>query len=45
VVGWSLLKLAIEQLLASGEVVCVERRGWRRVYDLTQRVVPAELRA
>jgi uncharacterized protein len=42
---WSPLKVAIEQLLASGEVVCVERRGWRRVYDLTERVVPAELRA
>jgi uncharacterized protein YcaQ len=42
---WSPLKVAIEQLLASGEVACVERRGWRRVYELTERVVPAELRA
>jgi uncharacterized protein YcaQ len=42
---WSPLKVATEQLLASGEVVCVERRGWRRVYELTERVVPAELRA
>jgi uncharacterized protein YcaQ len=26
-----------------GEVVCVERRGWKRVYDLAERAVPAEL--
>jgi uncharacterized protein YcaQ len=42
---WSPLKLAVEELLAGGEVVCVERRGWRRVYELTDRAVPAELRA
>jgi hypothetical protein len=42
---WSPLKLAVEELLAGGEVVCVERRGWRRVYELADRAVPAELRA
>jgi uncharacterized protein YcaQ len=42
---WSPLKRATEQLLAGGEVVCVERRGWRRVYELAERVVPAGLRA
>jgi uncharacterized protein YcaQ len=42
---WSPLKIAVEQLLAEGEVVCTTRRGWRRVYDLAERVVPAELRA
>src|SRR3954465_8823258 len=26
-----------------GEVVCVERRGWKRVYDLAERAVPADL--
>lgn len=26
-----------------GEVVCVERRGWKRVYDLAERAVPAAL--
>jgi uncharacterized protein len=41
---WSPLKAAVEQLLAEGEVVCVTRRGWRRVYDLASRAVPAELR-
>jgi uncharacterized protein YcaQ len=41
---WSPLKRAVEELLAGGEVVCVERRGWRRVYELTDRVVPEELR-
>jgi uncharacterized protein YcaQ len=42
---WSPLKIAVEQLLGSGEVVCTERRGWRRVYDLAERAVPAKLRA
>jgi uncharacterized protein YcaQ len=40
---WSPLKVAVEQLLAEGEVVCVTRRGWRRVYDLASRAIPAEL--
>jgi uncharacterized protein YcaQ len=30
-------------LLAAGDVVCVERRGWRRVYDLPERALPAEV--
>lgn len=42
---WSEVKVAVERLLAWGEVVCVERRGWKRVYDLPERVVPAELLA
>jgi uncharacterized protein YcaQ len=42
---WSPRKAAIEQLLALGEVVCTERRGFRRVYRLATRVVPAELLA
>ena len=40
---WSPLKRAAEELLAAGEVVCVERRGWHRVYDLAERVIPGEL--
>ncbi len=40
---WSEVKVAVERLLATGEVVCVERRGWRRVYDLPERAVPAHL--
>ena len=42
---WSAEKIALERLLAIGEVVCVERQAWRRVYDLAERVVPARLRA
>ncbi|MBI3521494.1 MAG: YcaQ family DNA glycosylase [Chloroflexi bacterium] len=40
---WSPLKIAVEHLLSVGEVVCVERRGWRRVYDLAERAIPARL--
>jgi hypothetical protein len=40
---WSDVKVAAEHLLSVGEVVCVERRGWRRVYDLAERAVPAHL--
>ena len=38
---WSDVKQAVEYLLACGSVVCVERRGWRRVYDLPERALPA----
>jgi uncharacterized protein len=41
---WSESKIAIEWLLDVGEVACVERRGWRRVYDLAERAIPASLR-
>jgi uncharacterized protein len=40
---WSDVKIAVELLLATGAVVCVERRGWRRVYDLPQRALPEHL--
>lgn len=40
---WSPLKIAVERLLSIGAVVCVERRGWRRVYDLAERAIPAKL--
>src|SRR4051812_35623778 len=42
---WSEAKVAVEWLLDIGEVVCVERRGWRRVYDLPERVLPPDLLA
>jgi uncharacterized protein YcaQ len=42
---WSDHKIGIEWLLDIGEVVCVERVGWRRVYDLAERAVPADLLA
>lgn len=41
---WSEAKIGVERLLAFGDVVCVERRGWRRVYDLPERAVPEALR-
>ncbi|MGP2442196.1 winged helix-turn-helix domain-containing protein [Streptomyces sp. JW3] len=40
---WSGEKVAVERALMYGEVVCVERRGWKRVYDLAERAVPDEL--
>ncbi len=42
---WSPLKRAAEQLLAAGEVVCVTRRSWQRVYDLAERAIPEGLRS
>ncbi|MGD9956575.1 MAG: crosslink repair DNA glycosylase YcaQ family protein, partial [Candidatus Nanopelagicales bacterium] len=42
---WSEAKVAVEWLLDVGEVVCVRRVGWRRVYDLAERAIPPELRA
>jgi len=40
---WSEVKIAVEWLLDTGEVICVRRTGWRRVYDLPERVLPREL--
>jgi uncharacterized protein YcaQ len=40
---WSETKIAVEWLLDTGEVVCAERRGWKRVYDLAERAVPGDL--
>jgi uncharacterized protein YcaQ len=43
--NWSEAKIAIELLYQKGEVVCTNRRGWRRVYDLPERAIPAALLA
>jgi uncharacterized protein YcaQ len=40
---WSETKIAVEWLLDTGQVICARRTGWRRVYDLPERVLPAEL--
>ncbi|MEV7427854.1 crosslink repair DNA glycosylase YcaQ family protein [Streptomyces sp. NPDC091212] len=40
---WSEAKVAVERALMYGEVVCVGRRSWKRVYDLAERAVPAGL--
>ena len=42
---WSEVKIAAEWLLDLGTVVCRERRGFERVYDLAERAIPASLRA
>ena len=42
---WSETKIAAEWLLDIGELVCRERRGFARVYDLAERAIPAELLA
>ena len=41
---WSEIKIAAEWLLDTGELVCRQRRGFQRVYDLADRAIPAELR-
>jgi uncharacterized protein YcaQ len=40
---WSDVKIAVEWLLDVGDVICVRRTGWRRVYDLPERVLPGDL--
>jgi len=42
---WSPMKVAVERLLDLGQVVCTTRRGWRRVYDLTERALPPQVAA
>ncbi|MFD3726037.1 winged helix-turn-helix domain-containing protein [Streptomyces sp. NPDC058671] len=40
---WSDAKIAVERALMYGEVVVIERRGWKRVYDLAERAIPEAL--
>ncbi len=40
--GWSKAKQALEALLESGYLAIAGRRGFTRVYDLVERVIPAE---
>jgi hypothetical protein len=40
---WSDTKIAVEWLLDTGDVICVRRDGWRRVYDLPDRILPGDL--
>ena len=42
---WSAVKVAVEWLLDVGEVVCTQRRGFQRVYDLAERALPRRLLA
>ncbi|MHB9753439.1 winged helix-turn-helix domain-containing protein [Streptomyces sp. BYX5S] len=40
---WSESKIAVERALMYGDVVCTERRGWKRIYDLAERAIPSDL--
>ncbi|MFK4072389.1 winged helix-turn-helix domain-containing protein [Ectopseudomonas khazarica] len=40
---WSAEKTALEWLFAAGEVTVAGRRGFERLYDLPERVIPGEL--
>jgi uncharacterized protein YcaQ len=40
---WSEIKIAAEWLLDTGELVCRQRRGFQRVYDVADRAIPAEM--
>src|ERR1700728_2667678 len=40
---WSEVKIAVEWLLDTGDAICARRTGWRRIYDLPERVVPKDL--
>lgn len=37
---WKPEKVALEQLFIEGELMVVERRGFQKVYDLTERMLP-----
>lgn len=37
---WSETKSTVEWMLLTGEVACTQRVGWRRVYSLSENVIP-----
>jgi uncharacterized protein len=43
--GWSTHKAALEYLWFTGEVAIVGRDGFQKIYDMAERVIPAEHRA
>lgn len=40
---WKPAKLALEQLFLEGKLMVSSRRGFQKVYDLTERVLPADV--
>ncbi|MEO5645367.1 MAG: crosslink repair DNA glycosylase YcaQ family protein [Bacteroidia bacterium] len=40
---WKPAKIALEQLFQDGSLMIVERKGFQKVYDLTERVLPATI--
>ncbi len=40
---WKPAKHVLEHLFLSGELMISERRGFRKVYDLTERVLPSDV--
>ncbi|MBL4812200.1 MAG: YcaQ family DNA glycosylase, partial [Rhodobacteraceae bacterium] len=42
---WAPSKTALEYLWRTGELAVVRRVGFRKIYDLAERVIPADLRA
>jgi uncharacterized protein YcaQ len=40
---WKPAKKALEQLFMEGELMVVKRQGFQKVYDLSERVVPAKI--
>lgn len=43
--GWHKGKAALEHLLRTGDITAAGRRGFERLYDLTERVLPTEILA
>lgn len=41
--NWGPTKLAVEHMVWTGELVCVQRRKWQRVFDLPERALPAAI--
>jgi uncharacterized protein YcaQ len=41
---WSITKIACEHLFATGAIAVAGRRGFERIYDLTDRVLPLTIR-
>ncbi|MFT5705996.1 MAG: hypothetical protein ACI9ES_000267 [Oceanospirillaceae bacterium] len=40
---WKPAKIALEQLFMQGDLMVTQRRGFQKVYDLTHRVLPANI--